>query len=81
MLTFTLKVLRTNAADAKKLPAMHTARHPNLLQRPDTTGPENYKIIKVLIELRVIIAHLQLSTFQIEDFPPTPLCLYPLHSD
>lgn len=40
--TFTLNVLNTNAEDAKMAPEMQTARHPNLLHNPDTTGPNLY---------------------------------------
>lgn len=40
MLTLVLNVLSTKAMQEIMLPAMHTARHPYLLARADTTGPE-----------------------------------------
>jgi hypothetical protein len=48
--TLLLKVEMTNAVVATKDPAIHTARHPNLLHNADTIGPVE-KIVSELIIL------------------------------
>lgn len=53
MLTLVLNVLSTKAMQEIMLPAMHTARHPYLLARADTTGPE---ITKKKAQIRNLVS-------------------------
>ncbi len=41
MSTFGEKMLQTKAIADMTLPAIHTALHPNLLERPLASGPES----------------------------------------